>query len=377
MQGICVLCGYIGDIHSINKQPELYICLNCYIRFYAEKIQVNKEEDEMGWNQVDGKSGGKDPDILDITPNTAKLIHILLPDTEEPVSYWSHYIPNKSPNGPKGAMVICPGRNICPACANGTFTTRMVHAINVWDYETKSVKILEGGNQTFQPLKQVKDQIGTLLSVDFSIKKTGSGRDTSYSVVPIPMMQPFDNSGIHGLFPIANLRMPDSVEVIARHIEAMSGITPTETATTINPEVPVTTKPIITHIKADPTTPTLQFGKYKGRTVADVYLEDPNYIKWCADNISDPTIKTEAKRIMTSTIPAGILPGVISDATEKHMLINDINEMFQFDERYKGNFALILEKMRVASISPTHPAGKTILMEYTTEELNKLIAVIK
>lgn len=353
----------------------------CYFKFYYDYEHPEQKEDEMGWNQVDGKGGGKDPDILDITPNTAKLVHILLPDTEEPVSYWSHYIPNKTPNVPKGAMVICPGRNICPACANGTFTTRMVHAINVWDYESKAVKILEGGNQTFQPLKQVKDQIGTLLSVDFSIKKTGSGRDTSYSVVPIPMMQPFDSSGIHGLFPIANLRMPDSVEVIARHIKAMSGITPAEGITTINPQVPATTSPIATHIKTDatPAIPTLQFGKYKGRTVEDVYAEDPNYIKWCADNISDPTIKAEAKRVTTQKVtPVPLIPSsVVSDATQKQLLINEINDIFGNDERYKSNFALILEKMRAASISPTHPAGKTILTEYTTEELDKLIISAK
>ena len=374
MVSTCVLCGYQGEVNSIIKQPDLRICLSCYVRFYAEKDVAKEKEDEMGWNDVSGTSGGKDPDVLTITPNTTKLMHVLLPDTEEPVSYWTHYIPNKVPNGPKGAVVICPGKDVCPACNANIYRTKRVHAINVWDYETKSVKILEGGNSIFQALKQIKEQIGTLLSVDISIKKIGSGIDTEYSVIPIPMMQPFDGSNIRGLFPIASLRLPDSVAVVGRYMDAMGGVTPEPT--TAKTGAPATTQQIITDMKTTPTEPVLQFGKYKGRTVEDVYSEDANYIKWCAENISDPTIKAEAKRIIEAK-NAPLRPGIVSESTVKQVLINEINEIFQLDERYKNNFQLILQKMRDASISLTHPNGKTILTEYTVDELNKLVVLIK
>ena len=239
--GVCTLCGYIGETNSTTKQPELKICLTCYLRFYLEKEVIQTEEEQM-WNDVSGKGSKKDQDVLNIVPNTTKLIHVLLPDTEEPVSYWTHYIPNKSPNGPKGRVVICPGKDICPACTANIYRTKRVHAINVWDYELKAVKILEGGNSIFQPLKQIKDQIGTLLTVDISIKKIGTGKDTQYSTIPIPMMQPFDDTQLHGLFPITNLRIPNTVEEVQRVIDAMNG----EVIT--NPQQPSTTKEVINNI---------------------------------------------------------------------------------------------------------------------------------
>ena len=353
----------------------------CFLKFYAEREWAQEEEDKtMSWGDVSGTSGGKNPDVLVISPNTTKLMHVLLPDTEEPVSYWTHYIPNKIPSGPKGAVVICPGKDVCPACASGIYRTKRVHAINVWDYESKSVKILEGGNSIFQALKQIKEQIGTLLSVDISIKKIGTGMDTQYSVIPIPMMQPFDASGIRGLFPIANLRLSDSVEVVARYIESMGGavVTNPEKIDTIQKIYIPPTASIPTEPNPDAAKPILQFGKYKGRTVEDIFNEDPNYIKWCAENISDISIKTESKRVIEQKLAPPIKAGaVLSENTAKQILINEINEMFQFDERYKGNFQLILERMRAASISPTHPNGKTILTEYTLDELNLLVAALK
>lgn len=329
----------------------------------------------MSWEAVSGKGSKRDPDVLDIAPNTTKLMHVLLPDTEEPVSYWTHYIPNQIATGPRGRVVICPGKDICPACEANIYRTKRVHAMNVWDYELKAVKILEGGNSVFQPLKQIKDQIGTLHTVDISIKKIGSGKDTQYSVIPLPMMQPFDNTQLHGLFPVASLRLPNTVEEVQRVIDGMSGMAIEATEKHTTPQEAPTTYPSEIHIQE----PILQFGKYKGRTVVDIYTEDPNYIKWCAENISDPKIKAEAKRVVeqfkaaTTSIPSG----VISDKTAIELTLNEINEIFQEDARYKGNFALIIEKMKAASVSPLHPNGKTILAEYTFEELNKLLISIE
>lgn len=390
-RGICTLCGYDGEINSPLKQPDLYICLACYMRFYADKIMVTeKGEEEMGWDTVGAKSGKKDPDVVSIAPNTVKLVHVLLPDTDNPVSYWTHYIPNKTPSsGPKGRVVICPGRDTCPACAAGIYRTKLVHAINVWDYEEKAVKILEGGNAIFQPLKQAKDQMGTLSNVDISIKKTGTSIDTQYFVLPIPIMQPFDQSQVHGLFPVANLRLPHNPAEVQQIIDNMSGASkpatktqPTPISDTLPPIMPPQETPIPQTVEPPLVTPTgkptLQFGKYKGRSVEDVYTEDPNYIKWCAENVADPTVKAEANRVInnTSHLMKKADP-IFSDQTNKQLLVNQINELFQFDERYKGNFASILEKMKAATTSAKFPNGKTILAEYTVEELETLINNIK
>lgn len=387
MGDYCVLCGYKGETHGTTERPNLQVCLTCYIRFCSdtnpERQQQAKGEDEMGWNDVSGSSGGKkDPDVLFIKPNTAKLIHILLPDTEEPVSYWTHYIPNKGSGGPKGHVVICPGRDVCPACAEGKYRTARKHAINVWDYEEKAVKILDGGNTIFQALKQIKDSIGTLGTVDISIKKIVQGGETSYSVVAIPMMSPFDASQLHGLFPIANLRMPHDPQVVRGYIEAMGG-----KVSTPAPEVqkqipaPITTPnspSLSNNVSNSPAGgATFPFGKYKGRTIEDVFREDPNYVKWCAENITDAGIKSACKNIVEKPQTPPPSKSVVSEQTMKQMLINEISEIFQEDTRYKGDYAVVIERMRTASVDAVHPNGTTVLAEFSITQLEQLRDSIK
>lgn len=341
----------------------------------------------MSWSDVDKQTGGMSEDICAIASNTTKLVHVLLPDNEEPVSYWTHFIPNKKAGGSKGKVVICPGRDTCPACANGTYRTSRKHAINVWDYEEKGVKILEQGNSVFQALKQIKEQIGTLTTVDISIKKMGKGLETTYSVIPIPPMTgKFDMNQVHGVFPIENLRMPNTPQEIQKAMDDMEGNTPPvhNNPTPISQSLPptmmgsgttgaqqspppqVTNSPVV-----------LQFGKYKGKTIEQIYEEDPNYVKWCAENISDPAIKAESKAVIARPAVQKSAPTYIVEPTQKQILIQEIEYMFQNDIRYKGNFDVILTKMKKASISPTFPNGKTILSEYDVTELLQLSADIK
>ena len=105
----------------------------------------------MGWGDVQGRGSGESvqENHLQITPNTTKVIHVLLEEGKEPISFWSHFIPEA---GEKGRTVICPGRGKCPVCRSGQYRTRRQHALNVYDYESKSVKILETGNQLMQQL---------------------------------------------------------------------------------------------------------------------------------------------------------------------------------------------------------------------------------
>ncbi len=352
----------------------------------------------MGWNDTNKKGSEQNQDRVFLQAGTAKLIHILLGDNEEPYSYWTHFIPNNTPNGPKGKVVICPGRETCPACSDtNKFRTKRMHSINVWDYEHKVVKMLEAGNAVFQPLKQIKDQTGSLLNFDISIKKTGAGKDTDYSVIPIPMMTPFDTTKIHNLFNVVNMHRPDSPAEIKKVILDMGWGLPEQTqqaqgmgqqnnwpTITITPQTTPERNDIQTNaaqVKNPNGTPAFTFGKYKGRTVSDVYNEDPNYIKWCAENITDPNIKAEAKKF-TNKLATPVIQGTKStqgaeEETTKQILINTINKLFQTDDRYKTNFALVIDKMKESSVSDVHPNGKTIINEYTTDELKKLYESIK
>lgn len=42
----------------------------------------------------------------------------------------------------------------------------------------------------------------------------------------------------------------------------------------------------------------LQFGKYKGEQVQDIIEKDPDYIRWCLDNIDWFGLTKEAKAVL-------------------------------------------------------------------------------
>lgn len=46
----------------------------------------------------------------------------------------------------------------------------------------------------------------------------------------------------------------------------------------------------------------LTFGKYKGKTVADVLIEDPSYLVWAHNNVDFFKVSTELLQIARSTI---------------------------------------------------------------------------
>ena len=205
----------------------------------------------MGWNDVAGKSD-KDGIHLSIKPNQTIKVHILLEQGEEPVSYWSHFI--RSPQG-KNRSVICPGRDVCPACANGNIKTKRQHAMNVWDYESNSVKILEQGNSIMQQIKMVYDQYGSLDIVDISIKRIGEGLSTQYLVMPLPLTAPFSED-VSGKFDIKKIKTADSIEKIRGLLDGVLDPTP---GSAVKPTPQPVSQPMASASKGAPGT--VQFGK--------------------------------------------------------------------------------------------------------------------
>lgn len=48
-------------------------------------------------------------------------------------------------------------------------------------------------------------------------------------------------------------------------------------------------------------THTITFGKYKGKTIEHVILQDPSYIDWCLDNITSFKLTNKAQELLDNT----------------------------------------------------------------------------
>jgi hypothetical protein len=146
----------------------------------------------MGWNDVkSNKSSDSKSEIkyLSLKEGTTQ-IRIL---DDEPFSRYTHWLPKA--NEGKGTTVNCIGRDTCPVCseiakdraakATARFNSRKLHAMNVINRETGEVNILDKGNSLFEQLVGLYEEIGDLRNYDIKIRVSGTGKDTSYVVIPM------------------------------------------------------------------------------------------------------------------------------------------------------------------------------------------------
>ena len=143
----------------------------------------------MGWNDVKENNGGsekKEVNFVSIADKETVVLRVL---SEEPISRWSHWIPSVK------RSFTCLGKG-CPVCeiikqdkankANARYSSSKRHSLIVWNYATKRVEVLEQGNDFFQNLLAfVEDpDLGDLRDYDIKITRRGTGKDTSYTVIP-------------------------------------------------------------------------------------------------------------------------------------------------------------------------------------------------
>ena len=360
----------------------------------------------MGWEAATGKSTIA-KDHVTITANTSKLFHVLLGKGEEPYSYWTHFV--KSAN----RVIICPGRDICPICIDGVLKSRSRHAMNVYDYDSKSVKIFECGVSVIRQLKILLDQYGSFEDIDVSIRRMGEGLDTQYYVMPVLSKVKFMSTGLIK-FNLPEIKKKTPIETIHKIIRGTGEETPTNslpnTAQCLQPISEVEMKelwneplsqtelpqpqpqPQTTYVPPTPVSTLneetiLTFGKYKGKTFAQVADIDISYLTWCSNNLTDATLKKEAcetlntrkninvARVVEQPPPkpqTTTLNEYVVEPQSKQALMQEVYNIINTDNRYKNNFSLVVAFMRQSSESPTHPAGKTVLSEYTEEELSSL-----
>lgn len=346
----CYICGYYGIVHHVDGYNTPLVCLKC----------LDKKEITMSWDAVQGQGseGSRDKSHLSIKSSQTVKIHILLNPGEEPISYWTHYLRNAR------RSVICPGRDTCPICKQGIIKSTRRHAVNVYDYDSNSVKILEQGQTVMQQLKLIYDQYQGLDGVDITIRRIGEGRETTYTVIPMPLASPFPHTNLER-FEIAILKTPNTPEEIQTLLNgavAEGNVGPTTSS------APTSSTPV-----PSASSNALLFGKYRGMTLEEVAVKDMNYVKWCAENIQDEKVKQYAQAIVNRIAPIPVDPKPVSN---KLTLINQAYDLINKDPRYKGNLNTVIGKMKEATATAQAPNGKMLLQDYTEDELNKLIEVL-
>lgn len=389
-------------------------------------IKENVRRKVMSWKDTETTGGSNEH--IKFGPNTTKQIHILLAQGEEPYSYWTHYIPNVSNiSKAKGRVVICPGKAVCPACAKGTYKSTKKHSLNVYDYETKSVKIMEAGNQIMQQLKLIYDQYGTFDNIDVSIRRIGEKTNTTYVVMPFPREQPFDGSqlkyedikAIKEATPIAkvaefihemegSLAAPAQIEPqvvpqpVAPPVTAPQPATPSSAlgqapatappttpiggGTPVNmPATTIVANMTPTELQPDTVMPSadktpagdtlITFGKHRGKTLGQIMMDDIGYVEWLSSN-ADAQIKAAASVLIEEAQNVEVAeaqPNMEKDVEVVNTLL-DVQTLM--NAKFAGNFEAVVKAMKKVTASPTNPNGKTMLNEYTPDELSNLYKLL-
>ena len=109
--------------------------------------------------------------------------------------------------------------------------------------------------------------------------------------------------------------------------------------------------------KKDAETYTLDFGKYKGKTIKEVYEEDRQYLEWILGNRNDERL------IKVIELETGLK---VPNEEEQSQRIDLINNILQLSDEVNVDIEEICNKFAVDSLS-----------EMTTEQLNKCYQALK
>lgn len=138
---------------------------------------------ELTWD-LDSGGGGSKVEFAKFSPGLTK-IRVLDP---APYVRWIHWL------NAQRKSINCPGMNICPIddiiekeIANGvpnaqrTHTRARRYSMNIWNYNTNQVEIMEQGKNFMEDLKMLmqiaKDKGKKLSDFEVHVRRTGTGKD--------------------------------------------------------------------------------------------------------------------------------------------------------------------------------------------------------
>lgn len=129
----------------------------------------------MSFTDIEVDGGG---DYIKLTAGTVVTFHILSQTPTKSVVHWE----NKK-------KTTCFGKE-CDQCAEGN-KPKQRWVIDVWDNKESKVKKLEFGSMIASQFKAIAEMMAenkqTIHDIDVRVKTTGSGLETEYSVLHVPM----------------------------------------------------------------------------------------------------------------------------------------------------------------------------------------------
>lgn len=170
-----------------------------------------------GWD-LDGGGGSKSE--FTKFPVGATRIRIL---DGAPHIRWTHWMPKHN------RSINCPGMKVCPIDdiiekqkANGekpTYNRGRRYAINVFNYETNRVEIMEQGKTFFEDLKLIMQDLDeenkTLSDVILRVRRTGTGKDDTKYRIDV-QGDAEGNPPVEGVTDLNEYFKPHTVEQITR-----------------------------------------------------------------------------------------------------------------------------------------------------------------
>lgn len=244
----------------------------------------------MGWADVGRETTRQagSSDLVKLEQGTKRLR--LLPQTakEGPISWWQYSI--RTPGGDFRSWVAPPPEQDFFDPVRGLFQLTRRHAGLVFDYQENRVLILEAGNQIWEELKKYVEAGIDLSTRDIGITRTGEGRNTQYSVIYYDPT-PFDVSKLDpSTFPDLQSRYrPPTYEQVLNDLRELGFPKPEQLFQLRQ----------LTYEEAWATT--INFGKYRGKTIGHVYNAEPDYILFLAGKSNNAEVR-EAARVVANTL---------------------------------------------------------------------------
>jgi uncharacterized protein (DUF3820 family) len=205
--------------------------------------------------------GGGDSRILDLRSREKHRVRIL----ESFVETWRQYTLRFQNERDSNIVRFVVQRNGDLLSRKGFRSTRR-NAVNVWSYDENRVCVLVGGPQIFNEFNAWKESGIDILASDVLITRTGSGRDTGYSVIRL------DTS------PFPEKVSPDDLEDLSFFDQAPSD---EEIIRILNElEIDFDAIKLPTYTVAEAKVMEMPFGKHKGMPLGDLVADEPGWADW-------------------------------------------------------------------------------------------------
>lgn len=215
---------------------------------------------ESAEKQTSGGGGG-DSRILDLRSREKHRVRIL----ESFVETWRQYTLRFQNERDSNIVRFVVQRNGDLLSRKGFRSTRR-NAVNVWSYDENRVCILVGGPQIFNEFNAWKESGIDILASDVLITRTGSGRDTGYSVIRMdtsPFEEKISPDDLHDL---SFFDQAPSDEEVIRILNEL--------------EIDFDAIKLPTYTVEEAKVMEMPFGKHKGMPLGDLVADEPGWADW-------------------------------------------------------------------------------------------------